>query len=223
MLDRPTKRRLLQQFKNTEQLTYYKTLELEKSATFDEIKTAYHNFIRRSHPDRVTKPEVGKPDLNCGDCGFCEICVIHEDVYGDIYRNYEIELEEAEDRSKLLNESWDVLQDAETREFYDEFLRDEVVDSDHAGSGSETDISFVSFDSDFDWEDLLNRKRRKLEKKRLEIRRLRKMEERPDYEAFEVHNRSWFYRFVVIPVVVYCIAYHWLVPSHMKYQSGFLL
>ena len=108
-----------------------KTLELEKSATFDEIKTAYHNFIRRSHPDRVTKPDVDKPDLNCGDCGFCEICVIYEDVYGDIYRNYEIELEEAEDRSKLLNESWDVLQDAETREFYDEFLRDEVVDSDH--------------------------------------------------------------------------------------------
>merc|ERR1712154_108712 len=123
-----TKRRLLQQFKNTEQLTYYKTLEVEKTASFQKIKSAYYSLIKLSHPDRINKPPdiLDKPDVNCDDCGFCEVCEIYEDVCGPAYRVYKNQLNEAEKRSKLLNEAWDILQDSDKREFYDEFLIGDV-------------------------------------------------------------------------------------------------
>ena len=217
MLDRQTKRRLLQQFKSTNQLSYYKTLEVSKTDSLHEIKNAYYRLIKQSHPDRINKP-----DSNCNDCQECDICEIYTEIYGK-------KLQAAEYQSRILNEAWDVLQDEDKKYFYDEFLNNEVdrrdigLDSDGL---SDSEESFDSDDSElgryhenFDFK----RERCKFKKKLNFKKKMKKMEDRPDYEAFEVHERSWFYRWVVIPVVVYCVAYHWLVPDRIKYRFQGLL
>jgi curved DNA-binding protein CbpA len=43
---------------------HYEVLEVSSSATYDEIKTAYHNAARRHHPDKLQQQDLSRNNNN---------------------------------------------------------------------------------------------------------------------------------------------------------------
>lgn len=209
MLDSKEKRMLLGQFKNTESLTYYKTLAVSRNATDDQIKNAYRRQIIKNHPDKIQKH-----DIYCGfhDCrenlhenadNFDQFQSDHDNSSSDEetccveFETYEERFSAAMRLSQLLNEAHDILSDFDKRAFYDDFLC----------GGADVSDSEDGYDEDFDIFEHIRQRQK-----------MKRLAEDPGHEAYEVHERSWFYRFVILPVVIYCIAYHWLVPRDSQFR-----